>query len=49
MLAYPFPSQSCKKKKIKLNFYFNTSLWCLKGLNKTFWGTTKKREYKNLT
>ena len=45
-----------KVKKIKLNFYFHTSLWCLKrfykglkGLHKTFWGTTKKSENKNLT
>ena len=39
----------------KLNFYFDTSLWCLKrfyegiqGLHKTFWGTTKKCENNNL-
>ena len=38
-----------RREKIKLNFYFHTSLWCLKrfyesfkGLRKTFWGTTKK-------
>ena len=37
--------------KAKLNFYFQTSLRCLKrfyeglkGLNKTFWPTTKKCE-----
>ena len=45
-------------KIIKLNFYFCNSLWCrkgfyeglkgLKGLHKTFWGTTKKCENKNL-
>ena len=42
--------------KNKLNFYFDTSLWCLKwfyeglyGVHKTFWGTTKKSENKNLT
>ena len=41
--------------KIKLNFYFHTSLWCLKkfyeglkGLHKTF-SDTKKCEIKNLT
>ena len=32
--------------KINLNFYFRTSLWCLKrfyeGLHKTIWGTTKE-------
>ena len=38
-----------RRKKIKLNFYFHASLWCLtrfyeglKGLHKTYWGTTKK-------
>ena len=45
-------SESCIEIKIKLNFYFHTSLWCLKkfyeGLHKTFWGTTKKCENKNL-
>ena len=52
----PLISESCIKIKIKLNFYFHTSLWCfkrfyesLKGLHKTFWGTTKKCENKNLT
>ena len=40
--------------KIKLNFYFHTSLWCLRrfyeglrGPHKTFWGTTKKCENKS--
>ena len=49
-------SQSRTKWKIKLSFYFHTSLWCfkrfyegLKGFHKTFWGTTKKCENKNLT
>ena len=48
--------QSCIEIKIKLNFYFHNSLWCLKsfyedlkGLHKTFWGTTKKCENTNLT
>ena len=48
-------SESCIEIKIKLNLYFYTSLWCLKrfcegfkGLHKTFWGTTKKCENKNL-
>ena len=43
------------REKIDLNFYFHTSLWCLrrfyeglKGLDKTFWGTKKKCENKNL-
>ena len=43
-----------RREKINLNFYFRTSLWCLKsfyeglqGLHKTFWGTTKKFENKN--
>ena len=45
--SLPNPGQS---EKIKLNFYFRTSLWCLKrfyeGLHKTFWGSAKKREKK---
>ena len=42
-----------RREEINLNFYFLTSLWCLKrfyeglyGLGKTFWGTTKKCEKK---
>ena len=45
-----------RREKIKLNFYFHTSSWCLerfyeglKGLHKTFWGNRKKYENKNLT
>ena len=40
-----------RREKIKLNFYFHTSLFYegLKGLHKTFWGTTKNSENKNLT
>ena len=45
-----------RREKNKLNFYFRTFLWYLKrfyeglkGLQKTFWGTTKKWEKKNLT
>ena len=46
----PNPGQG---EKIKLNFYFHTSLCCLKkgfmkALHKTFWDTTKKCENKNL-
>ena len=48
-------SESCIKIRINLNFYFQTSLWCLKwfyegikGLHKTFGGTKKKCENKNL-
>ena len=43
-----------RREEIKLNFNFHFSLWCLKrfeglkGLHKTFWGTTKKCENKNL-
>ena len=55
-LKDPFISESCTEIKIMLNLYFHTSLWCLKrfyeglkGLHKTFWGTTKKSENKNLT
>ena len=53
-LNVPIPDKV--KFKIKLNFYFDTSLWCLKrlhegleGLHKPFWGTTKKCQNKNLT
>ena len=42
-------------EKVKISFYFHTSLCCrnrfyegLKGLHKTFWGSTKKCENKNL-
>ena len=54
-LSAPIPDE----EKINLIFYFYTSLWWLKrfyeglkglkGLHKTFWGTTKKRENKNLS
>ena len=47
--------ESWIKIKINLNFYFHTSLWCLKrfyedlkGLQKTFRGTKKKCQNKNL-
>ena len=40
---------SWKNRVIELNFYFHTSLWCLKRFfHKTFWSTTKKCENKNL-
>ena len=45
----PFPPESCIKLKINLNFYFHTSLWCLKGLQKIFRGIAKKCENKNLS
>ena len=45
-----------RREKINLNFYFHTSLWCLKrfyegllGLSETFRGTIKKCENKNLS
>ena len=45
-----------RREKIKLNFYFHTFLWYLKrfyeglkGLHKTFSGTSKKCENKTLT
>ena len=54
MLTLPVPI-SDKEKRIKVNFYFHASLWYLKrfyegikDLHKTFWGTTKKCENKNL-
>ena len=44
-----------RREKKKLNFYFHTTLRCLrrfyeglKGLHKTFWGTAKNCESKNL-
>ena len=53
-LLIPFRPNPGRREKIKLNFYFHTSFWCLKrfyeglkGLCKTFWGTTKKYENKN--
>ena len=49
-------SESSIKIKLNLNCYFHTSLWCLKrfyedlkGLHKTFWGTSKKYENKNFS
>ena len=52
----PSRSNLGRREKTKSNFYFHTSLWCLKrfyeglkGLHKTFCGTTKKCENKNLT
>ena len=49
-------SESCIEIKINLIFYFYTLLWCLKsfyeglkGPHKTFWGTKKKWENKNLS
>ena len=53
---YGSRSNPGRREKIKLNFYFHTCWWCfkrffegLKDLHKTFWGTTKKCEDKNLT
>ena len=50
-LTFPVPR---RREKVNLNFYFHTSLWWfkgfyegLKGLHKTFWGTTKKCENTN--
>ena len=50
-LSVPCISESCIEIIINLSFYFHTSLWYLGvyGLHKTFWGTTKKCESKNLT
>ena len=59
LLLNPSRPNPGRTEEIKLNFYFQTSLWCLKrfyegfkaikGLHKTFWDTTKKFENKNLT
>ena len=52
--ASPIFGKSYKNKNF--NFYFHTSLWCLKrfyeglsSLRKTFYGTTKKCDNKNLS
>ena len=42
----PVHFKSGIKIKINLNFYFRTSLWCHKGLHKTFYGTTKSVKTK---
>ena len=36
-----------RREKIKLSFYFYTSLWCHKRFYETFWGTRKKCDNKN--
>ena len=52
-LNVPCISKSCVEIKIKLNFYFHTSLWCLKrfyeglkGIHKTFEATQRSVEIK---
>ena len=54
-LTLPVPIPAKEKKLRKKNFFFQTSLQCLKrfhkdlkGLRKTFSGTTKKCENENL-
>ena len=52
VLLNPSRSDPGRREKINLNFYFHTSLWYLKefkDLHKTFWGTKKKNENKNLS
>ena len=58
LLIFPFPciSESWIKMKINLNFYFRTSLWCLKKFyeylkvhHKIFWDTSTKCVNKNFT
>ena len=56
ILLSPFHQNPGQREKNILNFYFHTSLWCLKrfyeglkGPHKTFCGTTKKCENKNLS
>ena len=48
VLTLPVPciSESCIEVKVKLNFYFHTSLWCLR---RFYEGLTKKCENENLT
>ena len=57
LLTLPSPciSEGCIKIKINLNFYFQTSFWCLRrlyegfyGLHKTVGGTTRSVEIKVL-
>ena len=45
-LKDPFISKSCIEIKIELNFYFHTSLWCLK---RFYEGLKALSENKNLT
>ena len=47
LLTLPVPciSESCIEIRIKLNFCFHTSLWCVKEV----WGTTKKCVNKDAT
>ena len=49
LIVYAFPFVRDTSWRFRLNFYFHTSLWCLKrfyegfkGFHKTFGGTTKK-------
>ena len=42
----PSPPNPGRREKIKVNFYFHTSLWCLK---RFYESSTKKCENKNLT
>ena len=56
ILPASFISEKWINIKISLNFYFRTSLWCLKrfyedlwGRYKAFWDTTKECEKKNLS
>ena len=44
----PFRPDPRRREKIDLNFYFHTSLWCLKRFYEAL-GTTKKRENKYLS
>ena len=52
----PFRADPGRREKFNLNFYFHTSLWCLKifydglkGLHKTIRSTTEKCENKDLS
>ena len=47
MIFNPSRPDPGRREKIDLNFYLHTSF--LKGLQKTFWNTTKKGENKNLS
>ena len=45
-LKDPFISESCIEIKIQLNFYFHTSLWCLKRFYKGLKGLEAPQKLK---
>ena len=43
------PAQILDEERKLTEIFISTFLWCLKGLHKTFSGTTKRCENKNLS